>query len=509
MFQQLAVNIAMVSAAAAALFLTWWNVRVRKIRSQFINKTTGKQMPGSNNPPMIDYFIYGFDGRNQTAPFGDFELSFMLGFPIVMVSEPNIIKELMKGNGVKDYDKGEMTLAGVEVIAGRQNLFSLDGLDWHHLRGIINPAFRPAVMRLLTSAIVSTTQDKMSKWKMDGKFPDDISSAINNLTLDIICRSAFGGIENDGSDNHPVLFLYEDLMKNLIWKTLGLGFFFASEKKIANASDGINQIALKVLENCRANKSLDSSIQTTSLISLLLASESSADTYTDVGLPRPSTNTSSKLTDQQIIDNIKIFLFAGHDSTATTIIWVLYMLALHPAYDAQILTELPATSSTCTYDTLHALTVLQCVLKETLRLFPPAWTINRSPKTHDCVLGGYSVPKGTAVMINTLRLHRREDIGWDRPLEFIPERWLPENAVSSVHQLKSSFCYLPFGGGPRTCVGQPLAELEMLTVLSHLLLEYRPTVIGGVKENGWAINYFAGATIRPKNVANLRLIARK
>ena len=105
-------------------------------------------------------------------------------------------------------------------------------------------------------------------------------------------------------------------------------------------------------------------------------------------------------------------------------------------------------------------------------------------------------------MINTLRLHRREDLGWSRPFDFVPERWETEEP----HYLKSAFCYMPFGGGPRTCVGQPLAEVEVLAVVSAVLGKFRPVIEKGPRD--CEIDFFAGATIRPKNARNLRLLAR-
>jgi cytochrome P450 len=152
------------------------------------------------------------------------------------------------------------------------------------------------------------------------------------------------------------------------------------------------------------------------LIELLLSS--TADT-TSAGSDAAATAQSaggSKLTDQEIIDNIKIFLFAGHDSTASTLLWVLYLLAVHPHYIERIRAEtssidVNSVTGSELYDLLKTrLPFVQNFLKETLRLYPPAWAINRSPKK-DLQLNGYSVPKGTSIMINTLRLHRRGEGG--------------------------------------------------------------------------------------------------
>ena len=226
-----------VVAGGAAVISLGWYIHVRKIRSKFVNNTTGQLIAGSNNFPFVDYILHGFSGRNMLAPYGEFELSLTLGFPVVMVSDPGIVKELLKGNGVKDFDKGELTLSGVEVIAGRQNLFSLDGTSWQHMRGVIDPAFRPNLIRLLTDTVSSTVDKQIKKWKISP--PTNIYEAISNLTLDIICQSAFG-IANDNSAAHPVMDSYKILLNGLMMKMLGLGFLVQS--KLDAASSHIESI---------------------------------------------------------------------------------------------------------------------------------------------------------------------------------------------------------------------------------------------------------------------------
>lgn len=219
----------------------WWYYHVRKIRSKFVNKLSGKLIGGSDNFPFVDYFIHGFMGRNTTAPYGDFELSFFLGFPVVMISDPKVIKELMKGAAVKDFDKGELTLAGVEPFAGRQNLFSSDGLLWQHQRSIINPAFRPMYIQMLTKNVVITIENTIKYWESKKYAPDNLISDISNLTLSIICRAAFGIA--DSYDNDKIFAYYKNLLNCLIFKMLGLGYFV--DGSLNQAAIGIESIAVK------------------------------------------------------------------------------------------------------------------------------------------------------------------------------------------------------------------------------------------------------------------------
>src|SRR3989338_1223482 len=98
-------------AACTLCGAVWWIVRVRRIRAQFGRDEQGRPIPGSDWPPLVDYLFHGFLGRNINAPYGEFELSFPLGFPVVFISEPKLIKHIMTGASVKDYSKVCFTLS--------------------------------------------------------------------------------------------------------------------------------------------------------------------------------------------------------------------------------------------------------------------------------------------------------------------------------------------------------------------------------------------------------------
>jgi hypothetical protein len=236
----LAAVVGGVVAGGVGVLTLLWYIRVTSIRAKYKN-AEGKLIPGSNNMPFVDYMIHGFTGRNTGAPYGDFELSFIIGFPALMVSEPSIIKELLKGNAVKDYDKGELTLSGVEVIAGRQNLFSLDGTQWQHMRLIIDPAFRPNLVRLITSSVVSVAQQTIRKWKSNPGGVDNLFDTVSNYTLDIICAAAFGLRTEDSVGNHPIMNSYKSLLQGLLLQMIGLGF--VNKKSMEKARQDIQDMA--------------------------------------------------------------------------------------------------------------------------------------------------------------------------------------------------------------------------------------------------------------------------
>ena len=144
------------------------------------------------------------------------------------------------GAGVKDFDKGEMTLAGVELIAGRQNLFSSDGSHWQHQRLIINPAFRPNFVKSMTPIVTRVVRTTVDSWR--NQPPEDLGNAISNLTLDIICQTAFGqsGM-TQAEDSHPVAESYKIILTSLMWKMLGCGCF--ADNQLNKAKDDIERNA--------------------------------------------------------------------------------------------------------------------------------------------------------------------------------------------------------------------------------------------------------------------------
>ncbi|KAL9961256.1 hypothetical protein ACROYT_G030165 [Oculina patagonica] len=165
-------------------------------------------------------------------------------------------------------------------------------------------------------------------------------------------------------------------------------------------------------------------------------------------------------------EEVDTFMFEGHDTTAAGITWALYLLGRHPAIQEQVREEVDSffeqKPEKLTVDGMKELRYLECVIKESQRLFPSVPFFSRST-TEDCYLDGYFVPKGTAVGVSTIGLHRNPEV-WPAPLEFNPDRFLPENS-----QGRHPYAFVPFSAGPRNCIGQRFAILEEKTILAHIL----------------------------------------
>ena len=199
---------------------------------------------------------------------------------------------------------------------------------------------------------------------------------------------------------------------------------------------------------------------------------------------------------QQAIDEALTLFGAGHETTATALAWVWYLLALHPAVYKKVQEEVDTVlqGRTPTYADLTRLPYCLQVFKETMRLYPPAYIISRAP-LRDVSIDGYSVHKGRdIILVSPYTIHRRPDY-FPTPEEFDPERFTPENEKKLAR-----YAYLPFGAGPRVCIGNHFAMMEghllLATLAQHVEFELVPDQL--IEPDP-----LKTVTIRPRNGVNM------
>jgi cytochrome P450 len=184
------------------------------------------------------------------------------------------------------------------------------------------------------------------------------------------------------------------------------------------------------------------------------------------------------MTDQQARDEALTLFLAGHDSTAAGLTWTWYLIARHPAVAGRLTEEVETTLAgrPPAWDHLPQLTYTEAVIKESLRLYPPNWGTFPREAVDDVELGGFVVPKGCQVLVSPYVLHH-DPRSFPDPDRFDPERFLSERA-ESIPQ----FAYIPFGAGPRVCIGATFALMTMKLVLATVLQEYRLALAPGQGE---------------------------
>jgi cytochrome P450 len=171
---------------------------------------------------------------------------------------------------------------------------------------------------------------------------------------------------------------------------------------------------------------------------------------------------------EQMRDEMMTILLAGHDTTALTLTYTLFLLSEHPEAEQRVLAEIDDVvgDEQPNADHVREFEYVEWVINEAMRLYPPVFTVFRTP-TEPVDIGGYRIQDGAALMLPQWGLHRSERF-WDDPAEFEPERFRPERAND-----RPRFAFFPFGGGPRHCIGKHLAMLEAQLILASVLQEYR------------------------------------
>jgi cytochrome P450 len=205
------------------------------------------------------------------------------------------------------------------------------------------------------------------------------------------------------------------------------------------------------------------------------------------------------MTDEQLRDEAITILLAGHETTALALSWTCYLLSRHPSVAASLHQELYEVlgGRSPTAADLSRLRFTEMVVMEAMRLYPPAYALGREA-LRDCTIAGYQVPAGTSIFISPWVVHR--DQRWfERPDEFLPERW-----AGNAAQRLPRFAYFPFGGGPRICIGNRFAMMEAVLMLASIARRFR-LVLHDEKD----IVLFPSITLRPANGLEMTVHRRR
>jgi cytochrome P450 len=184
----------------------------------------------------------------------------------------------------------------------------------------------------------------------------------------------------------------------------------------------------------------------------------------------------NRMSDKEARDEAVTLFLAGHETTANTLNWTWWLLAQYPGIEAKLHYELDTVlgGQSPTLEDLRRLPYTDMVIKESMRLMPPVWNIGRTANADTEVLG-YTMPKGTNVSIFMYHMHRDPNI-WENASDFIPERWA-EDSINDIPK----YAYLPFGGGPRVCIGNSFATMEANLLLATIAQRYQFRLVDGVE----------------------------
>lgn len=379
-----------------------------------------------------------------------------LGRTNILLNAPGAIHHVLVGNP-GNYRRSPASIRILRPIVGNGLLLS-EGADWKLQRRIIAPALAPRVMPMLASHVVTVANAAIARLHNRPGEPIDLLAEMQSLALDIAGRSMFS-LEMD--QHGPAI-------RRLLTE-------FARHHARPHLLDMLLPPAIPTPADFGRYRFRRRWMQ---LIETILAArlnqpppEAPRDLLDLLRVARDP-ETGAGFSPAQLRDQVATLMLAGHETTAATLFWAVIMLTQADAEQELIAEEArtillePATASTH----IEAFIRTRAVINETLRLFPPAFTIVREAIGAD-IIRDVRLPPRTIVMIAPWVLHRHHTL-WQEPDAFLPSRFLPEQPAPA------RFAFMPFGAGPRICVGAQFAMTEAVLVLAALIGHFRVTRIG-------------------------------
>lgn len=394
------------------------------------------------------------------------------------VTDADYMRRILQSNN-RNYIKEQQTMKVLEG-GGEKVLFTTDGDEWMWRRRLMQPAFHRKQIAKFCDAIIDETSAMLGEWE-DGKTVD-VDEAMKHVTMMVIGKTMFNVDMREGSAelNHAYRTLGKYLINRIQQMIKPPLWLPVKENRDFHAIQGTIVDALgTIIEHRRTTQEPQND-----LLDMLLAAKLE--------------DTGQTFTDQQLIFEMSQIVFAGHETTATTLTWFFYLLADNPQVEARVLQEIDDVlgGRTPTMADLGNLTYLNQVLNETLRLFPPAYVTSRQSLEAE-QFDGDMIPANARVLLNIYGV-QRDPRYWDQPDAFIPERFSAENRK---RHHKSAF--LPFLIGPRKCIGEPLSRVEMQLMAATILQTYRLELPKNAK-----VTPEAGFVLQPKGSLNMILRTR-
>ncbi len=366
------------------------------------------------------------------------------GLRIVMygVFSPEGVRQVLTGTGQR-YTKGNLFYRETAAMFG-DGILTSEGQRWQRQKRFIQPLFTRRRVAGYVEVMAEETAALIDRWRATARHGATVDAAgdMMRLTLAVIGRVLFGDDLNEATptlrDAFPVISAHV-LRRSQSPLHLPASWPTPANHRAGRAQRQLYEVVEGIIDRRRATTAGDD------LLSLLLRARD------------PDALGADALDDAEVRDQVLIFLLAGHETTATALTCALHLLGSHPDVQQRVRIEaeqvLGADDLTPTVERIAALTYTTQVVKEAMRLYPSAYGIGRQIPEGD-VIDGYHLPPGADVFVSPWVTHRHPRI-WEQPQRFDPDRFTAEQ-----EKQRHRYAYLPFGGGPRACIGQYFSLLE-------------------------------------------------
>jgi cytochrome P450 len=432
------------------------------------------------------------------AAYGDaIRVPISPGSSIFLLARPEYAEHVLAQN--QDNYVKAFTYRPLRALIGN-GLLTSEGEDWRRHRRLVQPLFARRDVRAFGPAMTGAASRMLTDWDALPEGGEiDVAASMSALALDVVGRALFGtDLSGESAQMRRALNAGQRVavlatFAPLPWGPRSTRAVKAVARRAGRTSEGVEGPVGRMIAGRRAELAAAADGRR-DLLDLLLSARR---------------EDGSPLTDREITDELSTFMLAGHETSAVTLSWSLALLSAYPAARDRLEQEVDDVLGVREPEAadVDKLPWTAAVIAETMRLYPPAWTIERDALADDHV-AGVPVPAGSTVAIPPYLIHRHPEF-WPDPAGFDPARFLPPGQPGTAGNggrgpagERPRYAYIPFGGGRRACVGQSFAELETVLVLASITQRYRLelTALGIPRPT-------AAITLRPRRMP-MRLLRR-
>ncbi|TCB97862.1 cytochrome P450 [Micromonospora zingiberis] len=399
------------------------------------------------------------------------------GFRVVLhgVFHPDGAQRVLASNS-RNYRKDSFFYTETRDVIGVGLVNSQDE-DWVRQRRFCQPLFTPRYVNSYAATFTRETEVTLAAWQRAsaaGPAVVDLHADMTALTLRAVTRVLFGGDANSAVD--VVAYAFPLLSEYLLGRALSpvrlpRHWPTPANRRADQARQDLHRVCATLIDGRRDGAQQD-------LLGLLVGARDGAD----------------RLSDEEIRDQVLIFLLAGYETTAIALAFALRCLAEHPEMQQRCRAEARAvlTGDVVTAEDADRLEYITMVLKEAMRLYPPVPVLGRNSKAED-VVSGHTIPAGVDITVSPWVTHRHPEF-WAVPERFDPERFSPARSAG-----RHRYAWFPFGGGPASCIGQHFATLEAAVMLGLILRSYE------VSDPDPDVQLTIGTALRPTGPVRCRI----
>ncbi len=405
-----------------------------------------------------------------------------------LVAQPDLIREVLVTQSDK-FEKAPLDKQILGKFLGNGLLIS-DGAFHKRQRRLAQPAFHSKRIQNYAEVMVDYANRIMAGWQ--NKAIVNVVEEMMHLTMLIVSKTLFDADAITGSgDTAETISSAMDDFQAVSNRDYQRGFSLPSwiptaDNRLRNqAATKFNQVMEQIIAERRQTAVNGQITDTGDLLSMLMLSVDEDGEFMD---------------DAQLRNEVATLFAAGHETTSNALSWTWYLLAQHPEVEANLHAELDnvLAGRQPTLADLPTLPYSLQIIKESMRLYPPAWILNGRLALEDVEMGGYTIPKGSTIFVSPYVMHHLPPY-FDEPEAFKPERFTPEFEKSLP-----KYAYMPFGGGARVCIGNAFAMMEAQLILATIAQRFRLELA-----TDKPVQYKAQITLTPEDGIQMRLVERE